>query len=75
MLLNVAPVRPVCIWGPPGIGKTAIVTQFGAALGYEVVGLLGSQPAPEDLIGVPRIVDTFSVVAPPRLVAGHTEPE
>ena len=27
-LLNVAPVRPVFIWGPPGIGKSALVQQF-----------------------------------------------
>ena len=78
LLLNVAPRRPVFIWGPPGIGKTAIVTQFGAALGFEVVSLLGSQLAPEDLIGVPRIEaqegSHFSVFAPPRQIAGRKEP-
>jgi MoxR-like ATPase len=29
-LLNVALVRPVFIWGPPGIGKSSLVQQFGA---------------------------------------------
>lgn len=24
-LLNVAPIRPVFIWGPPGIGKSSLV--------------------------------------------------
>lgn len=75
LLLNVAPSRPVFIWGPPGIGKTAIINAFGAELGMPVISLLGSQLAPEDLIGVPRIVEkdgaVFSIFAPPRLIAGH----
>lgn len=72
LLLNVAPYRPVFIWGPPGIGKTAIVSAFGAELGMPVISLLGSQLAPEDLIGVPRIVDgTYSAFAPPRMIAAH----
>lgn len=74
LMLHVAPVRPVFVWGPPGIGKTAIVEEFGRQVGYRVVSLLGSQLAAEDLIGVPRIVDDFSVFAPPRLVAGHGDP-
>lgn len=28
ILLNVAPSRPVFIWGTPGIGKSALVEQF-----------------------------------------------
>lgn len=32
-LLYVAPVRPVMIWGPPGIGKTAVVNQFSELVG------------------------------------------
>lgn len=75
LLLNVALVRPVFIWGPPGIGKTAIINDFGNELGMPVISLLGSQLAPEDLIGVPRIVEeaakVFSVFAPPRQIAGH----
>ena len=33
VLLNVAPVRPVYIWGAPGIGKSALVEQFAEAMG------------------------------------------
>src|ERR671930_306299 len=68
-LLNVALVRPVFIWGPPGIGKSALVQQFAAALGLPCVSLLGSQLAPEDLIGVPQIVDGTSRSCPPRMIA------
>lgn len=53
-LLNVATVRPVFIWGPPGVGKSSLVEQFALTLGLECVSLLGSQLAPEDLIGIPR---------------------
>jgi MoxR-like ATPase len=68
-LLNVAIVRPVFIWGPPGIGKSSIVHQFSAQLGLPCVSLLGSQLAPEDLIGVPQIVDGKSLFCPPRMIA------
>lgn len=33
LLLQVGLVRPVFIWGAPGIGKSAIVEQFAAELG------------------------------------------
>lgn len=69
LLLNVAPTRPVFIWGPPGIGKSALVESFAASVGIECVSLLGSQLAPEDLIGVPRIEDGKSVFCPPRMIA------
>ena len=64
-LLNVAVVRPVLIWGAPGIGKSSLVQQFADRLGLECVSLLGSQLAPEDLIGVPQIIDGKSRFARP----------
>ena len=69
ILLNVGTVRPVFIWGAPGIGKSAIVEQFAKDLGLECVSLLGSQLAPEDIIGVPQIKDGRSVFCPPRSIA------
>jgi MoxR-like ATPase len=72
-LLNVAVVRPVFIWGPPGIGKSALVQRFAAEVGLPCVSLLGSQLAPEDLIGVPQIVDGVSRFCPPSMIA-RTEP-
>lgn len=68
-LLNVAIVRPVFIWGAPGIGKSALVQQFATRLGMFCVSLLGSQLAPEDLIGVPQIIDGTSRFCPPRMIA------
>ena len=69
ILLNVGLVRPVFIWGAPGIGKSAIVEEFAHSLGLECVSLLGSQLAPEDIIGVPQIKDGFSQFCPPRSIA------
>ena len=46
-LLNVAVVRPVFIWGPPGIGKSSLVNRFSEELGLPCVSLLGSQLAPD----------------------------
>jgi hypothetical protein len=68
-LLNVAVVRPVFIWGPPGIGKSALVQRFAEEVGLPCVSLLGSQLAPEDLIGVPQIVDGCSRFCPPVSIA------
>jgi MoxR-like ATPase len=69
VLLNVATVRPVFIWGAPGIGKSSIVERFADELGLPCVSLLGSQLAPEDIIGVPQIIDGKSVFCPPRTIA------
>lgn len=69
LLLNIALTRPVFIWGPPGIGKSALVQQFAADLGLPCISLLGSQLAPEDIIGVPQIIDGYSHFCPPRMIA------
>lgn len=68
-LLNVATELPVFIWGPPGIGKSALVRRFADEVGLPCVSLLGSQLAPEDIIGVPQIVDGRSRFCPPTLIA------
>ena len=64
-LLNVAVVRPVFMWGPPGIGKSALVRRFADTVGMECVSLLGSQLAPEDLLGIPKIDGDCSRFYPP----------
>ncbi len=68
-LLNVAITRPVFIWGPPGIGKSSLVQEFAGAVGLPCVSLLGSQLAPEDIIGVPQIIDGKSRFCPPAMIA------
>ncbi len=69
VLLNIAPIRPVFIWGAPGIGKSALVEQFAETVGLPCVSLLGSQLAPEDIIGIPQIRGETSEFLPPKMIA------
>lgn len=69
LLLGLATVRPVFVWGAPGIGKSSLVRAFAESLGLECVSLLGTQLAPEDLMGVPQIRDGRSVFCPPEAIA------
>lgn len=67
-LLEIALIKSVFIWGPPGIGKSSIVEQFAKELDLECVALLGSQLAAEDLIGIPQIKGDVSKFIPPSLI-------
>lgn len=69
VLLNIAPARPVFIWGAPGIGKSALVEKFAEEVGLPCVSLLGSQLAPEDIIGIPTIKGDTSEFLPPKMIA------
>lgn len=69
VLLNIAPTRPVFIWGAPGIGKSSLVEKFAEDVGLPCVSLLGSQLAPEDIIGIPRINGETSEFLPPKMIA------
>ncbi len=69
ILLNLSPVRPVFIWGAPGIGKSALVQKFADDVGLPCVSLLGSQLAPEDIIGIPQIKGETSEFMPPKMIA------
>jgi MoxR-like ATPase len=69
LLLNVAVIRPVFIWGAPGIGKSSLVEEFARQVGLPCVSLLGSQLAPEDIMGVPQIVEGKTRFCPPTLIA------
>ena len=72
-LLHVAIVRPVFIWGAPGIGKSSLVEQYAEKLSMECVTLLGSQLAPEDLIGIPKIEGNVSRFYPPSMIVRDRE--
>ncbi len=53
---------------PPGVGKSEMVYQAAREAGLACRSLLGTQIAPEDVSGVPRIVGERSVFCPPRLL-------
>lgn len=69
VLLNVAVIRPVFIWGAPGIGKSSLVEAFAEQVGLPCVSLLGSQLAPEDIMGVPQIIEGKTRFCPPNMIA------
>ena len=69
LLINLAPSRPIFIWGSPGIGKSALVEKFAEEVGLPCVSLLGSQLAPEDIIGIPQIRGETSEFLPPKMIA------
>jgi hypothetical protein len=53
---------------PPGVGKSDILYEAAAEAGLPCRSLLGTQIAPEDVSGVPRIVGERSVFCPPRML-------
>lgn len=64
LLITLPAERTPFIWGPPGIGKSALVRDAAARLDLDCVTLLGTQIAPEDLIGVPRIRALYPTKGP-----------
>jgi len=53
---------------PPGVGKSEMIYQAAEEANLPCRSLLGTQIAPEDVSGIPRIVGERSVFCPPRLL-------
>ncbi len=60
--------QSVLLLSPPGVGKSDVVRQAAADAKLECKSLLGTQIAPEDVSGVPRIIGERSVFCPPRVL-------
>jgi MoxR-like ATPase len=60
--------QSVLLLAPPGVGKSDTVRQAAAEAGLECRSLLGTQIAPEDVSGIPRIIGERSVFCPPRVL-------
>lgn len=45
--------RPVFMWGPPGVGKSDIVSQLGQELNAHVIDIRLSLWEPTDIKGIP----------------------
>jgi hypothetical protein len=52
----------------PGMGKSEMVYEAAREAGLPCRSLLGTQIAPEDVSGIPRIVGERSVFCPPRIL-------
>ena len=60
--------QSLLLLSPPGVGKSDIVAQAAKEAGLPCRSLLGTQIAPEDVSGIPRIVGERSVFCPPRIL-------
>ena len=45
--------RPVFLWGPPGIGKSDVVTEIAHEMGGAIIDLRMAQMEPTDIRGIP----------------------
>ncbi|OIJ93898.1 AAA family ATPase [Streptomyces sp. MUSC 14] len=69
LTLAVAADLPVLLWGEPGIGKTAALTQLAKALDLPLTTVIASVHEPSDFSGLPVVGDDPAVqgvpMAPP----------
>src|ERR1700722_17745334 len=68
LIRTLAHRQSLLLLSPPGIGKSDTVVQAAAEAGLACRSLLGTQIAPEDVSGIPRIVGERSVFCPPRIL-------
>ncbi|MGW1540116.1 AAA family ATPase [Streptomyces sp. NPDC002309] len=70
LTVAVAADLPVLLWGEPGIGKTAALTQLAASLGLPLTTVIASVHEPSDFSGLPVVGDDPAVqgvpMAPPQ---------
>ncbi|MEV0648937.1 MoxR family ATPase [Phytomonospora sp. NPDC050363] len=70
LTLAVAADLPVLLWGEPGIGKTAALTQLAATLDLPLTTVIASVHEPSDFAGLPIVGDDPEVrgvpMAPPQ---------
>ena len=59
---------PVMLWGPPGVGKSQMVTQIGQRHGMPVIDIRLSQMEPSDLRGIPFRVGELVEWAVPAML-------
>ncbi|MDR6977452.1 hypothetical protein J2X68_004171 [Streptomyces sp. 3330] len=57
LMLAVAADLPVLLWGEPGIGKTAALTQLAVSLGLPLTTVIASVHEPSDFSGLPVVGD------------------
>jgi hypothetical protein len=68
LLRCLAHEESVLLLSSPGVGKSDCVRQVAAAAGLECRELLGTQIAPEDVSGVPKVIGERAVFCPPRAI-------
>jgi hypothetical protein len=72
LVMSLAHQESLLLLSPPGVGKSEMVAQAAISAGLKCRSLLGTQIAPEDVSGVPKIVGERSVFCPPRVLLPET---
>ena len=68
MIKALAAKESILLLSAPGVGKSDIVKQAALEVGLKLNSLLGTQIAPEDVSGIPKIINERSVFCPPRIL-------
>lgn len=68
LIKSMAQEQSLLLLSPPGVGKSDSVRLAAEEVGLPCKSLLGTQIAPEDVSGIPRIVGERSVFCPPRVL-------
>jgi len=68
LIKTLAGKESILLLSPPGIGKSDLIKQAASEEGLECRSLLGTQIAPEDVSGIPKIINERSVFCPPRIL-------
>src|SRR5262245_53929091 len=68
LIKTLAHKQSILLLSPPGVGKSDTVHQAAAEAKLPCRSLLGTQIAPEDVSGIPRVVGERSVFCPPRIL-------
>jgi hypothetical protein len=64
----IAAMRPVFVWGPPGVGKSDVVAQVAAMLKMAVTDVRAVLLDPVDLRGLPMVADGEAKWCPPAFL-------
>ncbi|MCR5165254.1 MAG: AAA family ATPase [Thermoguttaceae bacterium] len=73
MMKTLSDEMSLLLLSPPGLGKSDIVQQAAAEAGLVCRSLVGTQIAPEDVSGVPRIENERTRFYPPRLLLSDNQ--
>ena len=67
LIRSLAAEESVLLLSSPGVGKSDIVREAASEAGLECRTLLGTQIAPEDVNGVPKLARERTIFCPPRV--------
>ena len=60
--------KPVCLWGRPGLGKSAVVRQAADTLRLKLIDVRATRLDPVDLRGLPKVTKDRAEWCPPSFL-------